>query len=643
MTTPSVLGERYEIGGVLGRGGMAEVHRGRDLRLGREVAVKVLRSDLARDPSFQVRFRREAQAAASLNHPAIVAVYDTGEDRSPTGATPYIVMEYVEGETLRDVLRREGVLQPERAMSLAADICAALDFSHRNGIVHRDVKPGNVMITPQGTVKVMDFGIARAVSDSAATMTSTAAVIGTAQYLSPEQARGESVDARSDVYSLGCLLYELVTGAPPFTGDSPVSVAYQHVREDPRLPSSVNPAIPADLDAIVLKALSKNPANRYQSAAEMRNDLLRSLAGQRVEATPVMGDAEKTAIIGAPPGGYGDNDWDDDGADRKRRNRIIAAVVAGLLLIGAVVGVALLVNSGEEAPAAPAVAQVTVPPLTGQPQEAAEAAITGAGLVVGRVTTQVTRDETQHGAVLESTPASGAQVEEGTAVDLVVGVGPDTIEVPAVIGLDADRAETTLENAGFQDVRTEEVDSLDPEGQVTGVEPGEGESADPADTITLQVSSGSAGVPDVVGDEQSAATVTLRNAGFTNVVPEEVESDQPEGIVIATDPAAGEPASADDRITLQVSSGPAEPVEDPLLTVPTVTDRRSAAAAVDALRAAGFTDVSVIDEQGAVVADPSQATAIRGTQPGAGSQAAANDPIAVVVRVPPETGQTDPP
>ena len=199
-------------------------------------------------------------------------------------------------------------------MSLSADICGALDFSHRNGIVHRDVKPGNVMITPQGTVKVMDFGIARAVSDSAATMTSTAAVIGTAQYLSPEQARGEGVDARSDVYSLGCLLYELVTGAPPFTGDSPVAVAYQHVREDPRLPSSINPQIPPELDAILLKAMSKNPANRYQSAADMRNDLLRALAGQRVEATPVMGDAEKTTIIGAPPGGYGydDDGWDDE-------------------------------------------------------------------------------------------------------------------------------------------------------------------------------------------------------------------------------------------------------------------------------------------------------------------------------------------
>src|SRR5690348_15338220 len=389
MTTPQVLGERYEIGGVLGRGGMAEVHRGRDLRLGREVAVKVLRQDLARDPSFQVRFRREAQAAASLNHPSIVAVYDTGEDRSALGATPYIVMEYVEGETLRDVLRREGHLDPDRAMELAADICGALDFSHRNGIVHRDVKPGNVMITPDGAVKVMDFGIARAVSDSAATMTSTAAVIGTAQYLSPEQARGESVDARSDVYSVGCLLYELVTGAPPFTGDSPVSVAYQHVREDPRLPSSINPVIPPALDAILLKAMSKNPANRYQSAAEMRNDLLRAIAGQRVEATPVMGDAEKTTLLGAAPAAYGYPDgerWtEDEDADRRRRRRrlaVIGAVVALLVVVGAVLA-AVLLNHGSGTPAA--AATIAVPNVVNQDQATATQSLQTAGLAVGTV------------------------------------------------------------------------------------------------------------------------------------------------------------------------------------------------------------------------------------------------------------------
>src|SRR4051812_44622757 len=465
MTTPQVLGERYEIGGVLGRGGMAEVHRGRDLRLGREVAVKVLRSDLARDPSFQVRFRREAQAAASLNHPAIVAVYDTGEDRTTTGATPYIVMEYVEGETLRDVIRREGHLSSERAMSLSADICGALDFSHRNGIVHRDVKPGNVMITPQGTVKVMDFGIARAVSDSAATMTSTAAVIGTAQYLSPEQARGESVDARSDVYSVGCLLYELVTGAPPFTGDSPVSVAYQHVREDPRLPSSINPEIPPELDAILLKAMSKNPANRYQSAAEMRNDLLRALAGQRVEATPVMGDAEKTTILAATPGSYGygeDGDWDEDGdpARRRRRNRIIAIIAVAALLLGAGVGTVVAPTRGDDTP--PAAQQVAVPNLVGAGQADATTRLQQAGLTVGQVTNAPSTAE-QKGLVTGTNPAAGAQIDKGATVDLVVGAGPNTLAIPAVVGSDVGDAKDNLRAAGFTgSIDTDQVDSLEP-------------------------------------------------------------------------------------------------------------------------------------------------------------------------------------
>jgi serine/threonine-protein kinase len=643
MTTPQVLGERYEIGGVLGRGGMAEVHRGRDLRLGREVAVKVLRSDLARDPSFQVRFRREAQAAASLNHPAIVAVYDTGEDRSSSGATPYIVMEYVEGETLRDVLRREGVLSPARAMNFAADICAALDFSHRNGIVHRDVKPGNVMVTPQGTVKVMDFGIARAVSDSAATMTSTAAVIGTAQYLSPEQARGESVDARSDVYSVGCLLYELVTGAPPFTGDSPVSVAYQHVREDPRLPSSVNPAIPPELDAILLKALSKNPANRYQSAAEMRNDLLRAMAGQPVEATPVMGDAEKTAIIGAPPGGYGDGDWDDeddDAARKRRRNRIIAAVIAGVLVLGGVIAVALLIGSdGEEAPTAtPTATQVSVPNVAGQDQATATQNLQAAGLTVGTVTTQVTSDESQVDTVLGTDPSSGTQVDQGSTVDLVVGVGPDTVEVPAVIGLDVDRAETTLANAGFDDVQTEEVDSLSPADQVVDVTPGEGQSVDPSTTVTLQVSDGTTEVPDVTGQQQAAATQALRSAGFTNVTAEQVESGQPEGTVVATDPSGGEQASADEPITLQVSAGEEQ------IPVPNVVGQSEAQARA-ALQRAGFTNVTVTR----TTSDDVQQSQVVSTTPAAGTQAAASDPITLLIADPapdagtgtdPDTGET---
>ena len=588
MTTPQLLGERYEIGGVLGRGGMAEVHRGRDLRLGREVAVKVLRQDLARDPSAQVRFRREAQASASLNHPAIVAVYDTGEDRGPTGNTPYIVMEYVEGETLRDVIRREGHLDPVRAMSLTADICAALDFSHRNGIVHRDVKPGNVMITPQGTVKVMDFGIARAVSDSAATMTSTAAVIGTAQYLSPEQARGEGVDARSDVYSAGCLLYELVTGTPPFTGDSPVAVAYQHVREDPKTPSSLNPEIPASLDAVLLKAMSKNPANRYQSAADMRADLLRAIAGERVEATPVMSDNERTALIGAPigatstynrpgdGGGYGrDDDWgdhDDEAARRRKRRGIIAAVVGAVLVLAVVIGGIVLLNSGGKDPGGGTAAgptKVTVPAdLVGQTQEAATATLQGLGLTV--TATQQASSDADTGKVLSSNPVPGTEVDEKSAVALVVGSGPDALKVPNLTGLTQAAAQSNLKGAGFTgSIDTQQGDSLQPRGTVISSDPAADAQVPPDTDITLTISTGTLPVPDVVGRTAAEAAATLKQAGFTNVQQISVENDDvPRGTVAAVDPSVGSNAAANDEITLQIAD-PTPP--QTTTTAPTTT------------------------------------------------------------------------
>ena len=283
---PITVGGRYELGDLLGRGGMAEVRRAVDRRLGRQVAVKQLRTDLATDPTFQARFRREAQSAAGLNHPTIVAVYDTGEETDPlTGVSiPYIVMELVEGPTLRDVLRDGRKILPERALELTQGVLDALSYSHKAGIIHRDIKPANVMLTPTGGVKVMDFGIARAVADTSATMTQTAAVIGTAQYLSPEQARGETVDARSDIYSAGCLLYELLVGRPPFIGESPVSVAYQHVREAPVPPSQFDPVITEDIDAVTLKALAKDPADRYQSAREMKADIGRVLSGQQTTA-----------------------------------------------------------------------------------------------------------------------------------------------------------------------------------------------------------------------------------------------------------------------------------------------------------------------------------------------------------------------
>ena len=284
------LGDRYELGGLLGRGGMADVRVGRDLRLGRTVAIKQLRGDLSVDDTFQARFRREAQSSAALNHPSIVAVYDTGESIDKHGShVPYIVMEYVEGQTLRDIMRgaeNGRKILPERALSITADILSALDYSHRSGIIHRDIKPANVMLTPSGQVKVMDFGIARAIADTSSAMTQTAAVIGTAQYLSPEQARGETVDARSDLYSTGCLLYELLTGRPPFTGDSPVSVAYQHVREEAKPPSQLNPDVSQAIDNIVAKSLAKRVDDRYESAAAMRKDIELVLASPATLSLP---------------------------------------------------------------------------------------------------------------------------------------------------------------------------------------------------------------------------------------------------------------------------------------------------------------------------------------------------------------------
>ena len=283
---PIVLGGRYELEAVIGRGGMAEVWRARDLRLDRLVAIKRLRVDLATDSTFQARFQREAQSAAGLNHPNIVSVYDTGEKVDPASgiSVPYIVMELVEGHTLREILRQGRALEPAKAFEYTIGVLEALSSSHKHDIVHRDIKPANVMITPAGAVKVMDFGIARAVSDTSATMTQTAAVIGTAQYLSPEQARGEPVDARSDIYSAGCLLYELLTGRPPFLGDSPVSVAYQHVREMPIPPSQLDADITPEMDAITMKALAKSPDDRYQSAKAMRDDCWRLLNDQPVTA-----------------------------------------------------------------------------------------------------------------------------------------------------------------------------------------------------------------------------------------------------------------------------------------------------------------------------------------------------------------------
>jgi beta-lactam-binding protein with PASTA domain len=546
-----LLGGRYEVGELLGYGGMAEVHRGRDLRLGRDVAIKMLRTDLARDHTFQMRFRREAQNSAVLNHPGIAAVYDTGEEHAVTGeALPYIVMEFVNGQTLKDVLAAEGRLQPRRALEITADICAALEFSHRHGIIHRDVKPGNVMVTANGQIKVMDFGIARDLASGATTMTQTSAVIGTAQYLSPEQARGEAVDARSDVYATGCVLFELLCGHPPFVGDSPVSVAYQHVREDPRAPSELNPEVSPDVDAVVLKALAKNPANRYQSAAEMRADLLRAAAGRPVLATPVLSDAE-TALIGqqGEPARVGD-------PDRRRASTwvLIALGVLGVLAVIALIVGLILANRAQEE-------LVAVPSLNEMTEDEAITELESQQLVPERGDDILSAD-CAVGRVDEQSPAPGEEVAVNSSVTYQLCGGPEQVEVPSIIGSTRDNAEDLLRDAGLNPI-FEEVDSRRPQGEVVGSNPPPGTSVAVGSDVRVEVSRSNIGqVPDVVGETQTQAEATLRAAGFEpNAVIGDELPDSPDqvGRVRSQDPAAGQEREDGSTVTIVIF-----PDDDPL-------------------------------------------------------------------------------
>ncbi|MEP6852528.1 MAG: Stk1 family PASTA domain-containing Ser/Thr kinase [bacterium] len=593
MTEPRLVGNRYELGALLGYGGMAEVHLGRDVRLGRQVALKIMRTDLARDPSFQSRFRREAQSAGGLNHPSIVAVYDTGEDHIGDTVVPYIVMEYVDGRTLREILTSEKRLDSTRAMEIVSEVCAALDFSHRHGIIHRDIKPANVMITRAGAVKVMDFGIARAVADEAATMTQTAAVIGTAQYLSPEQARGETVDARSDVYSTGCLLYELVTGSPPFQGDSPVAVAYQHVRESAAVPSTVNPAVPRTLDSIVMKALAKNPLNRYQSAADMRADLQRAIADRPVSAEPVLSDEERTQLLrprgaaglaagaaagaaGAatvanlPPRRPGDSGvvpLGEDGDDPRsgRRTALIwTAVVLALLLVIGGTAYALL-RSGDKQKAAPPVETTQVPNLVGLTQPAAAGRIKTNKLALAapveslRVCAVPT---VQKGQVCTQNPDPGGVVNVNTSVTIAIFIGLEQVPVPALTKYPD--ALTQITKAGFAVGTFKAVNDRKPAGTVTKQNPSPGESADKGSKISFDYSTGQLVIPDVGGKSFSDGSAALNQRGFLNVRPnpETVPNNDPKrnGTIVRTSPASGSLVDVKREIVIFVYADAPPPV-----------------------------------------------------------------------------------
>ncbi|MFI5567861.1 Stk1 family PASTA domain-containing Ser/Thr kinase [Streptomyces sp. NPDC051740] len=578
MEEPRRLGGRYELGPVLGRGGMAEVYHAHDTRLGRQVAVKTLRADLARDPSFQARFRREAQSAASLNHPAIVAVYDTGEDYIDGVSIPYIVMEYVDGSTLRELLHSGRKLLPERTLEMTIGILQALEYSHRAGIVHRDIKPANVMLTRNGQVKVMDFGIARAMGDSGMTMTQTSAVIGTAQYLSPEQAKGEQVDARSDLYSTGCLLYELLTVRPPFVGDSPVAVAYQHVREEPQPPSVFDPEITPEMDAIVLKALVKDPDYRYQSADEMRADIEACLDGQPVAATAALGavgyggypdDQPTTALrqeAGAaaatsmlPPmnpddGGYGYDDRQSRRRQPKKNNTsTILLVVAGVLvLIGAILIGRWAIGGGG------GVGNDTVatPNFVGETKEDAEQLAVNGDLQL--TFKEEPCEDQSKGKICEQDPDAGTKVEKDSTVNLTVSTGAPKVEVPDVEGLTFDDAEEALKEKGFE-VEQQSEESTQTPDTVLSQNPAGGTSKEKGSTVTLTVAKETAQVtvPSLLGKSPADAKALLEAKGLVlGAQTEEESTAQAEGTVFEQSFAPGTDIDRGSTVNIKIAKAP---------------------------------------------------------------------------------------
>ena len=562
---PMLLGGRYEVGELLGRGGMAEVHRGYDSRLGRQVAIKMLRSELARDNTFLVRFRREAQSAAGLNHASIVAVYDHGEDvLTETGGAqvkvPYIVMEFVDGKTLRQEIIERGTVGATEALRITEGVLDALGYSHRNGIVHRDIKPANVMIAPDGSIKVMDFGIARAMADANATMTQTQAVIGTAQYLSPEQAQGQPVDERSDLYSTGCMLFELLTGRPPFLGDSPVSIAYQHVGEQPIPPSRFVEGISDDLDAVVLHSLAKPRDARYQSAAEFRGDLqavrlgrpisdaargsAAALAGAAAltaatEAGPFLG-ADQTQMYAAAPLALGPGDSgtetfpglvEPEEEKRGPAGWIVLALVAITAVAALAYGLSTYLDT-EETP------KVAVPRVIGDPIQTATAKLAQVRLVADPV--RQPSDTVPEDTVISQNPTGGTEVNPNSTVRLFVSSGPTAVTVPDLKGLTVREAQSQLSDQGLEVGTVTEVDDPDTDaGKIIDSNPGAGTSVAPDTKINVRVGTGEVAVPNVVGKSQSEAQTIIAAAKLQVETNFKATNEVPEGQVISQSPKDG--------------------------------------------------------------------------------------------------------
>ena len=591
------LAGRYEVRSLIGRGGMAEVHLGFDTRLSRVVAIKMLRRDLAQDSIFQARFRREAQSAASLNHPNIVAVYDTGEEiiEDAVGrsiAVPYIVMEYVEGHTVKDLISDGTAVPINEAVEIVSGVLSALDYSHANHLVHRDIKPGNIMLTSDGKIKVMDFGIARALTDSQATMTQTNAVVGTAQYLSPEQARGETVDARSDLYSTGVVLFELLTGRPPFKGDSAVAVAYQHVEQIPPTPSSILSDIPDSLDRVVLKALAKNREDRYPTAAAMLSDLQRVSRGLDVAAPPADswatevlptagrvgaqtaatmpmsavaphggGQATAATSTSLPPVAERADAAEEASKARKRRTAIIASVVViALLLIG---GSVWALTRRAAAPET-----VAVPTVVGLSQANAKTQIEAAGFVWELNPEKVASDSVEEGSVASTDPAGGTQAEKGSTVRVTISSGPDSVVLPDnLVGMTPEDARKAIETLGLKwELDSSKVASdTVAEGKVAQTNPSPGSKVKAGQTIRVYLSSGSdeVEVPDLDGMSQDQARSALKAVGLELGNVTSVDSEKDKDRIVAQDPVTGTKVKKGTTIGVSVSNGKTAQVEIP--------------------------------------------------------------------------------
>lgn len=563
------LGGRYLLGPIIGTGGMSDVYAATDELLGRDIAVKMMRADLARDDTFLERFRREAKNAAKLNHHAIVAVYDTGQTDEAHGSVPYIVMERVHGQTLRDIVRDSGAFPLDEASRVMAEVCRALGFSHEAGIIHRDIKPANIMITNTGAVKVMDFGIARALSDTSSAMTQTAAVIGTAQYLSPEQARGKSAEARSDIYAAGCVFYEITTGQPPFSGESPFSVAFQHVQETPLPPSQVqgmdlDPDPALALDAVTLTAMAKDPSDRYDSSADMAADLQRMaegrmpLAAQAYTDEPVHEATTTHMPAAAPVPAATPAPEAEPEAPRKekkpRRGWVVTLwIIAILALVGGGTAVAWNWFSGDDTEQTSE--QVQIPDVSGQPRDEAMSALEDAGFdvtVEDRADAEIPRDET-----IGTEPGADSFVPSGSQVTLLVSSGQEVTDVPDLTGMTTQQAQQALEDAGLRlrsNVSEQASESVD-EGQVIEQTHPSGSQVSRGTEVGITVSTGpeDVRVPRVTGQSRDDAVQNLEDAGFEVDVSMVDSSEDENRVLSASNEGTTQPRGT--TITIEVSRG----------------------------------------------------------------------------------------